>query len=132
MHIDIHHHAEEDLDALWENKPAAAAEVVVTLEILEADPRAIDKLTTYGDIVLGEQRGHIKSWITAGKVRNLWRLRVLDTPATQYRIVYGYHWQTRQLCILAIVHKDKFDYDDHSSEIVQRIFTDWDTTCHDG
>lgn len=130
MHIDIHDNANRDLDALWVADPEAAATVYVVLETLEADPKAIDKLTTHGDINIGDLRTNAKHWISATRSRNLWRLRVLDTPATSYRIVYGYHWQTRQLCVLAIVHKDNFNYDDHNSEIVQRIFTDWDNTCH--
>jgi mRNA-degrading endonuclease RelE of RelBE toxin-antitoxin system len=129
MHIDIHDSAQLDLDALWEKNPEAAAIVAVTLETLEADPQAIDKLTTRGDVDIGAARSNIKSWSTAGRSRNLWRLRILDTPATIYRIVYGYHWQTRQLCALAVVNKDEFDYDNHDSEIVKRIFRDWAATC---
>lgn len=129
MHIDIHDNAEDDLDKLWLSEAGAAAVIAVTLETLEADPKAIEKLTTYGDINIGELRGNAKPWGSATRSRNLWRLRVLDTPATNYRIVYGYHYQTRQLCALAIVHKDNFDYDDHNSEIVQRIFADWSAIC---
>lgn len=52
-------------------------------------------------------------------------ISVLDTPATVYRVVYGYHWHTRQVCILAIVHKDEFDYDNLNSSLAQRILADW-------
>jgi len=129
MHIDIHDNAQLDLDALWEKDPEAAATVAVVLETLEADPKAIDKLTTQGDVDIGAARSNIKPWGSATRSRNLWRFRILDTPATSYRVVYGYHWQTRQLCVLAVVHKEEFDYDDHDSEIIKRIFSDWSATC---
>jgi mRNA-degrading endonuclease RelE of RelBE toxin-antitoxin system len=125
VHLDIHTHADEDLDRLWETDPNAAAAVQVVLEQLEADPKAIDKLTTYGDNVIGRNRVNVKPWETAKKKGNLWRFRVFDTPATSYRVVYGYHWQTRQICVLAIIHKDKFDYDDLSNSLAQRILADW-------
>jgi hypothetical protein len=125
MHLDIHDHADDDLEALWVSDAEAAAEIHAWLEVMEDDPKAIDKLTTRGDSG-GDPNINIKSWHTAGARRNLWRARILDTPATIYRVVYGYHWQTRQLCILAVVKKDEFDYDDHSSFIVQRVFSDWE------
>jgi mRNA-degrading endonuclease RelE of RelBE toxin-antitoxin system len=128
MHVDIHSHADEDLEKLWQTNAEAAAEVHAWLEVMEDDPQAIDKLTTHGNSG-GSPNINIKSWKSAGTQLNLWRARILDTPATSYRVVYGYHWRTRQLCILAIVKKDEFDYDDHSSAIVQRVFNDWQELC---
>ena len=125
MHIDIHLHAREDIRALVkENKPAAAA-VLVVLEQLGADPKVIDKLTTQGDNFLPVNRLNVKRWESVRRIGNLWRFRILDTPATSYRVVYGYHWQTGQLCVLAVVHKERFDYDDLESNIARRILGDW-------
>lgn len=125
VNVDIHVHADQDLDRLWENDPEAAAAVHAALEQLEADPKFIDKLTTYGNNNLGQSSISVKRWESARGKGNLWRFRVLDTPATEYRVVYGYHWQTRQLCVLAIAHKEEFDYDNHNSGIAQRVLADW-------
>lgn len=126
VHIDITHNAENDLTRLWVDDPAAAAVVTVALEQLEADPRALDKLTTHGNNNVGASRLNIKQWEAMNKKRaNVWRFRVLDTPATNYRVVYGYHWQTKQLCIFAIVHKEQFDYDDTDNDLSRRILNDW-------
>ena len=125
IHVDVHIHAKEDLDLIWKLDPEAAATTLVVLEQLEADPKAIDKLTTYGDNDLGATLINVKPWQRLRKKADLWRFRILDTPATSYRVIYGYQWQTRQLCVLAIVHKEKFDYDDLNSALAYRILTDW-------
>jgi mRNA-degrading endonuclease RelE of RelBE toxin-antitoxin system len=122
MHVDLHYHAEEDLRRLQGTDPRAAAAVLVTLQQIEADPRASDKLTTHGDNQVGAVRIGVKGW--QAPRGNLWRFRVFDTPATVYRVVYGYHWQTRQVCVLAVVHKDEFDYE-LDSDIAKRILADW-------
>lgn len=133
MQVDLRKNAENDIRKLRAiNKPAAAA-VMVALEQIEADPKAIDKLTTHGDDPeVGKNdpvRLGIKRWETAKGpgAPQLWRFRIFDTPATVYRVVYGYHWQTRQICILAVVHKDEFDYDNLDSDIAKRILDDWRT-----
>lgn len=125
IHVDVHHHAKEDLDLIWESNPEAAATVLVVLEQLEADPKAIDKLTTYGDNNAGATLINVKPWQSMRKKADLWRFRALDTPATSYRVIYGYQWQTRQLCVLAVVHKEEFDYDELNSPLALRIITDW-------
>lgn len=125
MHLDVHSHAEEDLDRLWETDSAAAAAVVVCLEEMRGDPDLLDKLTTRGDNLFGRQSVNVKQWKAPGRTTNLWRFRILDTPATSHRVVYGYNWHTKQLCVLAVVHKDEFDYDDLGSEIGKRIMADW-------
>lgn len=124
-HIDVHLHAKADLTALWVSDPEAAAIVHVTLEQLEADPKAIDLLTSKGDNDVAGYRVNVKFWQSLRFVGDVWRFRILDTSATSYRIVYGYNWQLRQLCVLAILHKDQLDYDDHDNELTKRIIEDW-------
>ncbi|MHB0989833.1 MAG: type II toxin-antitoxin system RelE family toxin [Burkholderiales bacterium] len=130
MTVDLRKNAEDDIRKLrTTNKPAAAA-VMVALEQIEADPKAIDKLTTHGDDPdVGKDdpvRLGIKRWETAKRHSVLlWRFRIFDTPATVYRVVYGYHWQTKQICILAVIHKEEFDYDNLDSDIAKRILDDW-------
>ncbi|MBI3344135.1 MAG: hypothetical protein HY028_04650 [Gammaproteobacteria bacterium] len=127
MHLDIHQNAAQDLRDLRVVNPGAAAAVTVALEQIQVDPKAIDKLTTFGNNTVGAARLNIKRWESVRGQGNLWRFRVLDTPATVYRIVYGYHWQTRQICVLAVAHKEKFDYDDLNSDLARRILADWRT-----
>jgi len=125
IHVDVHIHAKEDLDLIWESDPEAAATTLAVLEQLEADPKAIDKLTTYGDNDVGAMLINVKPWQKMRKKTDLWRFRILDTPATSYRVIYGYQWQTRQLYVLAIVHKEKFNYDDLNGALALRILADW-------
>lgn len=125
MHIDVHKHAREDLEQLWCDNPKAAASVVVILEQLEADPRIIHKLTTHGDNFIGKNLVNVKSWQKVRGIANLWRFRILETPATGYRVIYGYHWQTSQLCVFAVVDKRTYDYDNLESSINKRILADW-------
>lgn len=125
--VDVHQHALEDIRALRISDARAAAAILVALEQIGADPLAIDKLTTHGPNNFGSMRLGVKRWESMRSRGNLWRFRVLDTPATSYRVVYGYQWQTRQLCVLAVVHKDLFDYDDTNSELSKRISADWRT-----
>ena len=68
----------------------------------------------------------VKEWATA-RPQGIWRFRVLDTPATSYRVVYGWHWKTQYLWILAVVHKEnkEFDYDNLNAPISARIISDW-------
>ena len=128
MHFDVHDHAEADLERLWAVDAPAAAAIAVVLEEMQADPDLIDKLTQHGNNEFGQDSlVNVKRWITGSKNKrgDLWRFRVLNTPATNHRVVYGYHVQTRQICVLAIVEKDiEFDYDE-TSELGRRIRADW-------
>lgn len=125
MHIDVHQHAKQDISQLWSDNPRAAASVEVVLEQLAADPNVIDKLTTHGDNAIGRSLINVKSWQKVRGMADLWRFRILDTPATTCRIIYGYHWQTSQLCVFAVVEKETYDYDNLKSNINQRILADW-------
>lgn len=125
ININVHENAVKDILALRSADKHAAAIVLSTLEQLKADPDVIDKLTTFGSNNIGSVRLGVKRWESMRHRANLWRFRVFDTPATNYRVIYGYHWQTRQLCILAVVHKEDFDYDDLNSDIARRIASDW-------
>ncbi len=57
----------------------------------EADEEIIEKCTTHGDIEIGSNVVNVKGWVEARRsIGNLFRFRILNTPATSYRIVYGY------------------------------------------
>lgn len=124
--FDICENAAADLDRLWDSDSKAAAAVVVALDEVLVDPELIKKLTTQGDVDFRTQRLGIKRWREAQRSpNNLWRFRILDTPATSYRVVYGFHWQLRHVCVLAIAHKDQLDYDNLDQDLSERILADW-------
>ena len=126
MDIDVHENAELDLDELWNADPHAAAAIDVALDEICGDAEVIKHLTGRGDVKIGTQQLNIKGWVSARRRdSNLARIQVLDTPATRYRIVFGYHWRIRKLVILAIVHKEDLTYDNLNSEIAKRILADW-------
>lgn len=126
VHVDIHNHAASDLRELMALDPIAAAIVVAVLEQIQCDPLIIDKLTDHGRTnTTGAFKLGIKRWESMRGTSNLWRFRIFDTPATSYRVVYGYHWQTRQIIVFAVVHKSRFDYDNPNDELNQRIANDW-------
>ena len=125
MHIDIHSNASADLHRLRKFAPEAVASVLMALQQLQADPLALDKLTTHGNNDLAGTKLNVKRWESARSRRgDLWRFRALETPATTYRVIYGYDWRARQMCVLAVVSKDEFDYDTQS-DLGKRIFADW-------
>jgi mRNA-degrading endonuclease RelE of RelBE toxin-antitoxin system len=126
VYVDISPNAASDIRILKAENAAAAAAVLATLEQIANDPNALDKLTTQDNVKVGSIHLNVKKWNEMQRmVGNLWRLRILDTPATSYRVIYGYHWQTKQLYILAVVHKELLDYDDRATEINRRITADW-------
>lgn len=125
MSIDILPGAKTDLAALRQSDPPAFAAVAVFLEEANADLTLIDKCTTHGDNTIGQSRINVKAWVAARREGdNLFRIRILETPATVYRVVYGFDWRSRRIGILAVVHKDRFGYGT-SGELADRIQDDW-------
>lgn len=128
MHVDVHNHAWEDLDRLWKEDPDAAAVIEVVLEEVQADPRVIDKLTQHGNNEFGSyDKVNVKRLIEASRNKrgDVWRWRVLETPATGYRVIYGYHIQTRQICVLAVASKEEIDDYRQDSDLAKRVARDW-------
>ncbi len=123
--IDLLPGAKHDLAKLSQDDPDAFAGIVVFLQEARADGRLIDKFTTHGNVEIGPFSANVKGWSAArSRANNLFRFRVLNTPATKYRVVYGYDWRTRRFGILAVLDKDSFDYD-INSYIGRRIVADW-------
>ena len=114
----------DDIEGLQSNDPGALAVVLAFLEEAETDPRLIDKFTTYGEVNIGQYLANAKPWQQARASDNLFRIRILNTQATSYRVVYGFDWRQRRIGVLAIVHKEHFDYG-IKSVLADRIFNDW-------
>lgn len=128
MRVQLHDDARADLELLWERDEDAAAIIQVTLEEADLDPQVIDKLTQHGNNALPSgQDLNVKRWEKASRAlkRDVWRFRVLNSPATSYRIVYGYHIQYRQIYVLGITHKETFDYDDLGDNFCNRCLAAW-------
>jgi hypothetical protein len=126
MPIDLLPGEKADLKALRLSDPDALAAVMAFLQEAEAETNddLIKKCTTHGNVQIGSSRVNVKAWAAARRTDNLFRFRILDTPATVYRIPYGYDWHSRRIGILAIVHKDNFDYA-ISGDLADRIQDDW-------
>jgi hypothetical protein len=122
--IDLLPGAQTDLRAFRQSDPDALAAVMAFLQEAEVDDELIDKCTTTGNVRIGANRVNVKPWAAARRTDNLFRFRILDSPATMYRIVYGYDWHTRRIGILAVVPKEKFDYE-ISGALADRIYNDW-------
>jgi hypothetical protein len=136
MRLSVHKDAQQDLDLLKAVDPDAVATVAVFLQEASGE-RLAELLTTVGNVRVGSFVAGIKEWSKAQQTRpsaNLWRLRLLDTPATSCRLIYAYHWQTRQLVVLAVLRKisddefaEDFDYDDLNSPIAIRMLAAWNS-----
>lgn len=125
---DLNESAQADLLKLIDSDPDAAADIIVALEQIEADPLAITKLRMHGISKYSDGLGEVKNWIEASKISSvgLWRFKALQCVAEKYRIVYGVNVYTKTMCILAIVERGKLNYDDLTTELNQRILADWE------
>jgi mRNA-degrading endonuclease RelE of RelBE toxin-antitoxin system len=127
MEIDLLPGAIGDLTKLRDADPDALAAIIAFLQeaAAETDDNLIDKCTTKGNVEIGANRVNVKPWAAARRgPDNLFRFRILDTPATVYRVVYGYDWRKRRIGALAVVHKDNFDYE-ITGDLANRIYNDW-------
>ena len=123
--IDLLPGARRDLDRLRKEDPDAFAVIFTFLQEAGVDRTLIDKFTSHGDIEIGQFDANVKGWVEARSAgANLFRFRVLNTPATRYRVIYGYDWLTRRIGILGIADKEHFDYD-ITSDFGRRIVADW-------
>lgn len=134
--VQLHEDAKGDLLRRKVSDGAAVATIVAFLQEVKAlGSQAPNVLTTEGDGHLCKLLVNIKEWKQLSKLRprpNVWRVRILDSPATSYRVFYGYHYPTKQLVVLAALKKvsdtefeDDFDYDNLASPVAQRIIAAW-------
>jgi hypothetical protein len=124
MGIDILSGAQDDLDDLSRSDPEAFATIMAFLQEAAADSKLLEKWTTHGDAQINDKVFSVKRWVEGRRIGELYRIRILDTPATSYRIVYGYHWPLQLFGILAVVHKSQLTYE-INDPLADRIRDDW-------
>lgn len=125
--IRIHNDAVGDLRAIRASDPEAFPQIFALLEQLKADPKWINRLldSGYGS----DRRGPIAvmKWHDAQRVAHLplWRLKFwnLEKNGLKYRVIYLYNYPDQSYNVMAVVHRDKFDYDDPNDPVRIRIFT---------
>jgi hypothetical protein len=114
----------DDIRALKGSDPAALAVVMAFMQEAEADSELLTKFTTYGKVKINETTADVKRWVAARGIGNIFRIRILDTPATSYRVIYGYDWRSKKIGLLAVRHKDEITYE-ITGELADRIRDDW-------
>jgi hypothetical protein len=124
MPIDLLSGAQIDLLKLRRSDPNAFAAVLAFLAEAAADEKLIEKCTTYGNVHLNLIEVNVKRWVEARGIGNIFRIRILNTPATMYRVIYGFDWRSGRFGVLAVVHKGGFNYE-ITGELADRIRDDW-------
>jgi hypothetical protein len=125
MPIDLTQGVLEDLRALRRDDPDAFAAVIVFIDEAAVDEALIWQCTDDQDLHLTSTRAGVRRWVAAEHtIGNLFRVRIFDTPATVYRVIYGLDWQAGRIGLLAIAHKDQFNYE-VTGDLADRIHADW-------
>jgi len=125
MKMELLNGVDEDLRALAASSPRAAATVMVLLQELSADPSVLEAVTERAEVWLGRLRISLSPWHAARRQNdNLSRIRILDSPATAYRVIVGFDWRQRRFAVLAVLPKDRNTYE-ISSILGRRIIAAW-------
>jgi hypothetical protein len=124
--IRVHNDAVADLRAIRASDPEAFGRLFALLEQLKADLTWVDRLLDSGH---GSDRVGpiaVMKWHDAHRVAGLplWRLKFwdLEKSGLKYRVIYLYNWPDRSYNVMAVVHRDSFDYDDPTDPIRIRVF----------
>jgi len=122
LYLFVHADAEDDLEALWDKAPDAAARITVLLQELEGNQDLLDRLTQHDFGAYGVADFHVSKWVEQWKKgKDLWRLKVwdLEEKGVNYRIVYAFVPGKGHYHVLGIVPRG-FNYEaDH--KLTRRI-----------
>jgi len=122
LHLFVHTDAEDDLEALWDEAPDAAARITVLLQELEGNQDLLDRLTQHDFGAYRAADFHVSKWVEQWrKGKDLWRLKVwdLEEKGVKYRIVYAFVPGKGHYHMLGIVPRG-FNYEaDH--KLTRRI-----------
>lgn len=120
LHVDV----KADFAQIKADAPADLPRVLAFIEQLKADHRLAEKLLDHGYGDDGVAEISVKKWLAQWKRGiDLWRVRSrdLEVLGLKYRFVYVYLVREARFVIMAVVARDKFDYDDPNHPITVRI-----------
>lgn len=122
----IHNDAVADLKAIQVSDPDAFGKLFALLEQLKTEPSWIARLLDSGH---GSDRFGpiaVMKWHDAHRIARLplWRLKFwdLEKNGLKYRVIYIYNWPDLSFNVMAVVHRDSFDYDNPNDPIRIRVF----------
>lgn len=131
MRFELHINAKKDLDAWFKTHPREAAKILALLNQMRTDhqlqDRLLDRNTVHYDI-------SIRRWEEQFRNKNdLYRLKTIEPESksdAKWRIIYVYFppgscGPEAEYHVLAIVHRDKFNYET-DNEYTKRILNDID------
>jgi hypothetical protein len=119
--------ASADLEALWEQDPAAGALIEAIFDELEVDQTLLDALTAHGFVNRDDPQFDVQKWVAMWRRGiNLWRLKPFDIDgrSVPYRVIYAYVPAKRRYVVLGIVPRE-FDTYEPQNERAQRILAEY-------
>jgi len=129
--FEIHENAEGDLDAIAGINPQAAQDLLVILREMEENEDLNERLLTDQSEVHDRFRFQVGKFESQQRQnRNVWKMKVWEKERLlNYRILYALSpidaYRTRCICVLAIVHRAKYNYEPNHP-ITQRLIEDYD------
>ncbi|MCK9504675.1 MAG: hypothetical protein M0Q95_10900 [Porticoccaceae bacterium] len=125
--IEVHNDAVSDLRYIHQLNKDDSVKLAAFIQQLKADKYLISKLLEHGFGSDWDEPINVKKWNSTSKIERilLWRLRSieLERKGLRYRFIYLYYHPEKKYIIMAIVHRDEFDYDDPNHEIRKRIIS---------
>jgi mRNA-degrading endonuclease RelE of RelBE toxin-antitoxin system len=131
--LHIHPNAEVDLDAIWEIDQTTASRIDVFLEEVSENHKYLDALLERHFGKDGSEEFSVDKWVEQWhQKRDLWRAKIWDLEdiGIRYRIIYCYQIADRRFTVLAVVARNKFNYE-ANSEIGKRIIDDYDSLINE-
>jgi hypothetical protein len=119
--------AEQDLEKLVDTNKTVAYRITVLLEALQHDPDLLDRLSQHNYGQYGLTEFDVSKWLSQwNQNNNLWRLKIKDLEQLgrdyRYRIIYAFLPRKQHYHVLAVVHRDTFNYEtDPKHPITQRV-----------
>lgn len=114
-----------------EEAPDSAATLLGLFEQLKADEDLLDRLTQHGFGRPSADPFGVSRWQQFWNHPHnldLWRLKAFDTHIQHYRVIYAVFPRTMEHVVLAIVHRDDFDYAaDHP--VTRRVLEAYERLC---
>lgn len=128
-----HPNAEGDLETLWIADQVTAARIEAFLEEVSESHIYLESLLERHFGKEKSEEFNVDKWVQQwNKNRDLWRAKIwdLEEVGIKYRIIYCYQITERRFTVLAVVARNKFNYE-ADSEIGKRIINDYDSLINE-